>query len=114
MRKFFQEKYKLIILLLLIITVVISVICAAEDTMIYDEDAHIPAGYSYLKTFDMRLNPEHPPLIKDLAALPLLFFDPQPTFDISKPFWNENANDAQWDAGKEFLFQSENNPAPCS
>ena len=110
MHKFFQEKYKLIILLFLIVTVTISVICAAEDTMIYDEDAHIPAGYSYLKTFDMRLNPEHPPLIKDLAALPLLFFNPQPTFDTSKPFWNENANDAQWDAGKEFLFQSGNNP----
>ena len=110
MHKFIREKYKLIILLFLIVTVAISVMGAAEDTMIYDEDAHIPAGYSYLKTFDMRLNPEHPPLIKDLAVLPLLFFNPQPTFDTSKPFWNEDANDAQWDAGKEFLFQSGNNP----
>ena len=110
MRKFIQEKYKLIILFFLIVTVAISIMGAAEDSLIYDEDAHIPAGYSYLKTFDMRLNPEHPPLIKDLSAFPLLFFKPQPILDISKPFWNENANNAQWNAGKEFLFQEENDP----
>src|SRR2546421_179544 len=37
-----------------------------------DETAHLAAGYSYLVTHDYRLNPEHPPLVKMLAALPLL------------------------------------------
>src|SRR5262245_38589655 len=37
-----------------------------------DETAHLVAGYSYLITHDYRLNPEHPPLVKMLAALPLL------------------------------------------
>src|SRR5256886_270329 len=37
-----------------------------------DETAHLVAGYSYLVTHDYRLNPEHPPLVKMLAALPLL------------------------------------------
>ncbi len=39
----------------------------------YDEVAHLPAGYSYLHWNDYRLNPEHPPLVKKLAALPLLW-----------------------------------------
>src|ERR1051325_6648657 len=37
-----------------------------------DETAHLAAGYSYLVAHDYRLNPEHPPLVKMLAALPLL------------------------------------------
>jgi tetratricopeptide (TPR) repeat protein len=40
-----------------------------------DEPMHLFAGYSYLKWGDFRANPEHPPLAKVLAALPLLAFD---------------------------------------
>src|SRR5438105_4550081 len=40
-----------------------------------DEVAHIPAGYSYLRTGRITLNPMHPPLVKELCALPLLFMD---------------------------------------
>jgi 4-amino-4-deoxy-L-arabinose transferase-like glycosyltransferase len=39
----------------------------------YDEVAFLPAGYSYLHWDDYRLGPEHPPLVKMLAALPLLW-----------------------------------------
>jgi hypothetical protein len=106
MKNFFQKKYRLIILASLILTVALSILGASRDSLIYDEDAHIPAGYSYLTTFDMRLNPEHPPLIKDLSAFPLLFLDLN--FDTTKPSWSQNPNDAQWNAGKEFLFQSGN------
>ncbi len=44
-----------------------------NDNANYDERIHLPAGYSYVTQQDMRLNPEHPPLVKDLVALPLLF-----------------------------------------
>ncbi len=37
-----------------------------------DEPVHLAAGYSYLKWHDFRLNPEHPPLVKLVAAAPLL------------------------------------------
>jgi len=43
-----------------------------DDNANYDERIHLPAGYSYVTQQDMRLNPEHPPLVKDLAVLPLL------------------------------------------
>lgn len=37
----------------------------------FDETAHLPAGVSYWQTGDFRLNPEHPPLVKLWAALPV-------------------------------------------
>src|SRR3989344_9697983 len=52
---------------------VVTVSSINNDSLTMDELAHLPAGYSYLTQQDMRLNPEHPPLVKDLAALPLLF-----------------------------------------
>lgn len=45
----------------------------------YDETAHLPAGYSYWLWGDYRLNPEHPPLVKRLAALPLLALEVRPS-----------------------------------
>lgn len=70
-----------------------------------DELAHIPAGYSYIALKDYRLNPEHPPLIKDLSALPLLFFDLK--FPADSRAWKEDIN-GQWDVGRIFLYESGN------
>ncbi len=80
-----------------------------NDSATFDEVAHIGAGYTYLKYRDSRLNPEHPPLMKDLAALPLMFLNLK--FDINHPFWNsENVNDRQWTAGNLLLYGSGNDP----
>jgi len=38
----------------------------------FDEPTHLAAGWSYLVGGEYRLNPEHPPLLKQWAALPLL------------------------------------------
>jgi len=38
----------------------------------WDEGDHIFAGYMSWKTGDFGLNPEHPPMVKLVAALPLL------------------------------------------
>jgi 4-amino-4-deoxy-L-arabinose transferase-like glycosyltransferase len=43
-----------------------------RESLTFDEDDHIFAGYMMEKTGDFGLNPEHPPLVKLLAALPLL------------------------------------------
>ena len=47
----------------------------------YDEAMHLAAGYSYLAKRDFRLEPQNPPLVKELLALPLFLryrfsFDP--------------------------------------
>lgn len=79
----------------------------AGDGPIYDEIAHIPAGYTNLHYGDYRFNPEHPPLIKVLAAIPLQFMDLQ--FPVNQPPWTGEDN-AQWEAGWSFLYYLGNNP----
>ena len=61
--------------LIIAIAGVLLFYAAATDSAIFDESAHIPAGYSYVRYLDYRLNPEHPPLLKALAAFPLLFMN---------------------------------------
>jgi hypothetical protein len=108
MQKFLEKHHIKIIILILAFVAIVSVLNAKNDALIYDESAHIPAGYSYLTQLDMRLNPEHPPLLKDLTAIPLLFI--HPNFDITQNFWTtDNADASQWNAGKYFLFGAGNN-----
>ena len=76
------------------------------DSATMDELAHIPAGYSYLAQKDYRLNPEHPPLIKDLAAFPLLYLNLNFPTDVGA--WKNDVN-GQWDMGRIFLYESGNN-----
>ncbi len=76
-----------------------------NDSAIMDELAHIPAGYSYLTQNDYRLNPEHPPLIKDLAAVPLLYLGLN--FPTNVKAWTSDIN-GQWDMGRIFLYESGN------
>ncbi len=45
---------------------------ALRESVTVDEVSHIGAGVSYLQKLDLRMNPEHPPLPKVLAALPLV------------------------------------------
>lgn len=41
------------------------------NSQTFDEAVHLTAGYSYWATDSFRLNREHPPLTKELAALPV-------------------------------------------
>ena len=104
----FKSFTNTIAVLLLVAMFFMALFSIAGDSLTMDELAHLPAGYSYLTQKDMRLNPEHPPLAKDLAALPLLFID-----DIKFPSeikaWTNDYN-GQWVFGNIFLFKS-GNPA---
>src|SRR5262245_12173393 len=67
-----------------------------------DEAMHIAAGYSYLATRDFRIEPQNPPLIKELLALPVfitygLAFRPDP----------QHWRDAEgYLIGRDLLYQS--------
>ncbi len=54
---------------------------AATETQTFDESIHIGAGYSFLRSGDYSYDPEHPPLGRVLATLPLLALDLDPKFD---------------------------------
>src|SRR4030042_36976 len=69
-----ESTTRLIAAALIIFMVVVALWSLTADTAIMDEVAHLPAGYSYVTQQDMRLNPEHPPLIKDLSGLAVLAF----------------------------------------
>jgi len=45
---------------------------ALRESVTFDEVAHIGAGREHLQKLDMRMNEEHPPLAKVLAAVPLV------------------------------------------
>lgn len=103
-----NHKTNLIAACLLIFLFLIAVFSMKGDSATMDEVAHLPSGYSYLTQKDMRLNPEHPPLIKDLSAIPLLFIK-NINFPSGINDWKEDVN-GQWGFGYKFLYQS-GNPA---
>ena len=45
---------------------------AVRESMTVDEVSHVGSGLSYLQRLDLRLNAEHPPLSKVIAAMPLV------------------------------------------
>src|SRR6266498_2021117 len=67
-----------------------------------DEATHLAAGYSYLTTGDFRLDSEHPPLIKELQALPLFLLYEIP-FDPDTQQWDGKDS---FSIGHEFLYKS--------
>src|SRR5215469_6321649 len=74
-----------------------------RETQTWDEACHIFAGYSYWTRGDFSMNPEHPPLVKLLASLPLL---PLPLHvpPRDKAFSKEE----DFTSGEQFLYS--NNP----
>ncbi|PIZ69277.1 MAG: hypothetical protein COY10_01730, partial [Candidatus Portnoybacteria bacterium CG_4_10_14_0_2_um_filter_43_36] len=89
----------LLAVVLLIFMLALGFFSVLGDSTTMDELAHIPAGYSYIVQKDMRLNPEHPPLLKDLAGLAVLIGSKITGTKINFPdqdaSWQKNIN-AQW------------------
>jgi len=102
--KFIKKYYIYFVIVLLAIFVSLEVTSSIQESQTVDEGVHLAAGYSYLRTWDFRLNPEHPPLLKELAAFPLLFFGDK----VNQPFGSETWSNAnQWLFAKELLYESE-------
>ena len=85
---------------------------ALRESVTVDEVAHIGAGVSYLQRLDLRLNEEHPPLPKVLAAIPLVLRGTHADYShiswtVSEKFFP--AYLGQWVFG-EWLLTKWNNP----
>lgn len=89
--------------LLLLLFLVQNIAEMRRESCTNDEVAHLPAGLSYLLKRDFRMNPEHPPLIKVLAALPVLALHPKTVFDNAS--WSDPKN--QYGFGYEFLYAND-------
>ena len=101
-----MSKADLAAVLIIGISLVSAISSFWNDSLIVDEIPHIGSGYAYVKKLDYRLNPEHPPLAKALAAAPLLFLDLKQNAFQTK-FWLQDIN-GQWDFGRFLIFQSGN------
>ena len=81
----------------ILIFLILGVLTTLKTSPTFDEMAHLPAGYFYLKYQDFRLYNNNPPLSKVIAALPLL---------ILKPHMPTGRFNNHWDYG--LMFQSVN------
>lgn len=84
---------------------VAAYLAGVDDAPTFDEVAHIGAGFSYVARADGRLNPEHPPLVKDLsgfAMAPLRLGDRA----FASAAWTDEVN-GEWDFGRQLMFQSD-------
>ncbi len=70
---------------------------------VVDEPAHLTAGYLALATADLEVNREHPPLIKLLAALPLLRL--APTLP-APPAMDRSSEDFEFAYSRAFLYEA--------
>src|SRR3989344_9081279 len=99
--------YKNISTLLVLIALIMAITSLWDDSFVVDEIPHVGAGYSYVTKGDFRLNPEHPPLAKDLAGLALLSQDIDQTA-FSTQYWNTDVN-GQWNFGRTLIYNASNN-----
>ena len=77
-------------------------VIARRTSITWDEDDHIYAGYMSLTRGDFGLNPEHPPLVKQLAAVPLL------PLELSMPaLQNREFKHEAFLGGKDFIFRND-------
>lgn len=58
---------------LLLIQATLALTIVHRESLTFDEDDHMFAGYMMWKAADYGLNPEHPPLVKLVATVPLLW-----------------------------------------
>lgn len=105
MKAILKNPYWIVVVLIAAASFMLMWGAAQQESATMDELAHIPAGYSYVRYFDYRLNPEHPPLLKALSGLPLLFRDLN--FPDNHKAWTSEVN-GQWEAGTIFLYESGN------
>ncbi len=93
MRPAAEWQFRTAVAALVLAMAAVQFITARGESQTWDEGIHLSAGYSYLKTGDFRMNPEHPPLFKLLAALPL---------ELVKP--DLPLKDDSWQSGSQVAF----------
>ena len=98
------------VFLLLALMAVLAIASSRQQSPTYDEVVHVPSGLSYLQKQDARLNIEHPPLLKIIAALPLLFSDARANYN-DRSWCGAGGLDCQWTFGKRFFTEWNRDPA---
>lgn len=105
-----NKLFRLLIGSIIAISLSLSFFSGADDVITVDELPHIGAGYSYWHNGKLQLNPEHPPLAKLVATLPLAIKSNDDSA-FSSSYWNKNdPHYTQYEFTSEFLYKSRNDP----
>jgi hypothetical protein len=67
-----RKYFWLVVAALLVLQATLALTMVHRESLTFDEDDHMFAGYMMWKAGDYGLNPEHPPLVKLLATVPIL------------------------------------------
>jgi hypothetical protein len=103
--------HRIAVPLLLLVFGICGYFSLARESATFDETTHLPSGITYLERFDFRHNPEHPPLAKMWAALPV-WLSGRAHADYSSPHWTgthvppsdpQRSRASQWLFGYELL-----------
>lgn len=89
----------LVAVLLLALMAALAGGAALRESVTIDEVAHIGAGVSYVQKLDLRMNAEHPPLPKVLAALPLMICGVHADYTTRRGVSVKNSFQPTWDSG---------------
>lgn len=81
-------KSKLLVILFALLFILLAATSASRKSLTWDEPTFITSGYTYLDKNDFRLNPEAPPLLQTLAALPIWLGTFKPP-DYDHTAWSE-------------------------
>jgi tetratricopeptide (TPR) repeat protein len=104
------NEWKTILLVILVFTVIfgsLTITSFIQQSPTIDEPVHLLGGYSYLKWGDFRVNPEHPPLAKMWAALPLLWMnirDPRPANSLWKQILESEPGGPVYPFARDMFF----------
>ncbi len=73
-RQIAKGRRRIILIAALLIFIFALTFCASSrDSPTFDEPIYITSGYYYLREHNFTLNLEHPPLVKEVLAIPLAF-----------------------------------------
>lgn len=77
----------------------------SKDSLTTDEGLYLPTGYYYLTEQKANIGYEHPPLVRDIAAIPLLFLSLRPASSLIDPQSLQNLENAVWTFGNRFIYE---------
>ncbi len=85
-----NTRLEIIVPLLALLFIALAASSASRKSLTWDEPTFITSGYTYLDKGDFRLNPEAPPLMQELVALPIRLGDFTPP-NYAHPGWEKRA-----------------------
>src|SRR5580698_8473952 len=84
-----------------------SLLASLVKSPVFDEPPHITAGLAYVQKGDFTPNSQHPPLLKEMAAISLLLAGIRlPDLPSVNQMLNEYAGQGiEWNAGNDVIMQ---------